>query len=112
MTYRSFVHSWRYPAHLPLAVVLSTSLVSVSDAVLPTGSAGPTCVGDCDSSGAVTVDELVRGVGHRGSLGNADGRFNSVTAVAVDPNGTVLTTDVNERVQRFACSPSSSAPTS
>lgn len=40
-----------------LAVVLSSGLVSVSN-----GSVGPTCVGDCDNSGAVTVDELVKGV--------------------------------------------------
>ena len=45
-----------------LAVVLSSGFVSVSAAALPTGGVGPTCVGDCDNSGAVTVDELVNGV--------------------------------------------------
>ena len=27
-----------------------------------TGDAGPTCVGDCDNGGSVTVDEIVTGV--------------------------------------------------
>lgn len=44
------------------AVVLSSGFVSVSNAALPIGSAGPTCVGDCDNSGAVTINELVKGV--------------------------------------------------
>jgi hypothetical protein len=48
---------------LCLAVVLSSGFVSVSDAALPVGSAAPTCVGDCNNSGAVTVDEIVLGVG-------------------------------------------------
>jgi hypothetical protein len=40
-----------------------------------------------------------------GSLGNADGQFNSAVGVAVDPNGDVLVAEENHRVQRFACSP-------
>jgi len=44
-----------------LAVVLPCGVVSVSDAAL-VGDLGSTCVGDCDASGAITVDELVRGV--------------------------------------------------
>jgi hypothetical protein len=44
-----------------LAVVLSSSFVSVSNAALPLASVGPTCVGDCDNSGSVTVDEIVNG---------------------------------------------------
>ena len=40
-----------------------------------------------------------------GSLGRADGQFNSATAVAVDQDGAVLVTDQNQHVQRFACSP-------
>ncbi len=45
-----------------LAGVLSSGFVSVSNAALPAGNAGTTCVGDCDDNGAVTVDELVKGV--------------------------------------------------
>ena len=44
-----------------LAVVLPCGVVSVSDAAL-VGDLGSTCVGDCDASGAITVDELVNGV--------------------------------------------------
>ena len=39
-----------------------------------------------------------------GSPGNHDGQFNSATALAVAPNGSVWVTDDNPRVQRFACS--------
>jgi hypothetical protein len=42
-----------------LTVALSAGFVSASNAV---GSVEPACVGDCDNSGAVTVDELVKGV--------------------------------------------------
>lgn len=47
---------------LLLSVALSSAFVSVSNAALPSGSVGPTCVGDCDGGGAVTVDEIVKGV--------------------------------------------------
>src|SRR5882724_11862209 len=46
-----------------VAVVLSSGLASVSNAALAPGSSEPLCVGDCDNSGAVTVDELIKGVG-------------------------------------------------
>ena len=62
VTDRSFITSWRYATHLLLALVLSAVFVSVSNAALPIGSAAPRCVGDCDDSRTVTVDELVRGV--------------------------------------------------
>jgi Protein of unknown function (DUF1566)/NHL repeat len=42
-----------------LTVALSAGVVSVANAV---GSVGPTCIGDCDNGGAVTVDELVKGI--------------------------------------------------
>jgi hypothetical protein len=44
-----------------LAVTLSSGFVSLPNAALSIG--GPNCVGDCDNSGTVTVDELVQGVG-------------------------------------------------
>jgi hypothetical protein len=40
-----------------------------------------------------------------GTLGTADGQFNSATAAAVGANGEILVTDEGNRVQRFACSP-------
>jgi hypothetical protein len=38
-----------------------------------------------------------------GTVGNGDGQFDSATAGAVDPNGSVWVTDENPRLQRFAC---------
>ena len=38
-----------------------------------------------------------------GSLGNANGQFNSAIGVAVDGDGNVLVTEENNRVQKFAC---------
>ncbi|HSP96521.1 MAG TPA: hypothetical protein VL049_04670 [Candidatus Dormibacteraeota bacterium] len=62
MTYRSLVRwSW-YAALLLLAAGLGPGFASVSNAAVSLGSADPTCVGDCDNGGAVTVEELVKGV--------------------------------------------------
>ena len=46
-------------------LVFSAGVVSLSSAALAASAlsnASATCVGDCDDSGAVTVEELVRGV--------------------------------------------------
>lgn len=47
---------------LSLALVLSSGFVSLRNAALSIGGVGPNCVGDCDNSVAVTVDELIEGV--------------------------------------------------
>ncbi len=62
MTYRSLVRACRHAAPPLLAVVLNVGFASVSIPTLAVGSVGPTCVGDCDGSAAVTVAELAKGV--------------------------------------------------
>jgi NHL repeat-containing protein len=55
----------RAGAHLLRALVLGASFALLSSAALAgraIGAAGPTCVGDCDNGGSVTVDEIVTGV--------------------------------------------------
>src|SRR5262245_55672353 len=59
---RACVRSWRSIAYVLFALILSPAFISMSHAAaLPRGVAA-TCVGDCDDSGTVTVDELVKGV--------------------------------------------------
>jgi hypothetical protein len=58
--------------------------------LLPCGAPARACVGDCDGSGQVTVEELVRGVGI--ALGNVD--LSECTALDADANGEISITDL------------------
>ena len=93
MTSGSLVRPSRYAAPPLLAVLFGTAFVS---GVFAIDSGNDRIEQFTDTGDFLTT---------WGSLGNADVQFNSATAVAVDPNGTVLVTDENHRVQRFACPP-------
>src|SRR5215470_7668934 len=45
-----------------LAAMVGSGAAAVCDAAFPSSTAAAACAGDCDDSGAVTIDELVDGV--------------------------------------------------
>jgi hypothetical protein len=64
-------------------------------------SAGNVFAADVDRIQKFTNDGIF--VTEWGSLGNADGQFNSALAVAVGGDGSVFVAEDNPRVQKFAC---------
>ncbi len=84
---------------VPTATATSTSVVPTATATstsqIPTASAtpdGPACVGDCDGSGEVTINELVRGV----NIALENSTVDQCSAMDADGNGRVT---INELIQ-------------